>query len=83
LAASQRQIVPLYQLEKSGAFDGKHEDGKAFVLERLAAAASEFRDLIVDAWHSSAETSIGTPPIPLSDIESGKAGAFEPLIGTD
>ena len=83
LAASRKQVVPLYQIEKAGGFDGKHEDGKTFVRERLAAAASELKDLIVDAWHSSAETSIGTPPIALSDTESGKASAFEPLIGND
>src|SRR5271170_1502479 len=45
-----------YQLEKTGAFAGAGTlEGKAFTDERLAAGATELRDLIYSAWVKSAE----------------------------
>jgi hypothetical protein len=83
LGATQRQVVPLYQIEKSGGFDGDHESGKIFVLERLAAAVSELRDMIVDAWRRSGDVSVGYPPIAVRDIESGRTDALDSLRGLD
>jgi hypothetical protein len=45
-----------YQLEKAGAFVGAGTpEGKAFTEERLAAGATELRDMIYSAWVKSAE----------------------------
>jgi len=83
LTATQKQLGPLTRLENSNAFDDNHENGKAFVEERLAAASAELRDLIAEAWRASGELSIGRPPVALRDIESGKIDALGPLLGTD
>jgi hypothetical protein len=49
-------VEKTYQLEKDGAFAGAGTpEGKAFTDERLAAGASELRDLIYSAWVKSAE----------------------------
>jgi hypothetical protein len=53
-------VETTYRLEKSGAFAGKGTpQGKALVDERLAAAATELRNLIYTAWIRSAD------PIPV------------------
>ena len=83
LAATQKDVTTLYGIEKSGGFDGRQESGKAFASKRLAAGASELRDLIVDAWRRSAEVSIGYPPVAVRDIESGKINALNVLQGVD
>ena len=45
-----------YQLEKAGAFAGAGTpEGKTFTDERLAAGATELRDMIYSAWVKSAE----------------------------
>jgi hypothetical protein len=45
-----------YQLEKAGAFAGAGTpEGKTFADERLAAGATELRDMIYSAWVKSAE----------------------------
>ena len=45
-----------YQLEKAGAFvDAGTPEGKAFTEERLAAGATELRDMIYSAWVKSAD----------------------------
>jgi hypothetical protein len=44
----------------------------SFVTERLAAGAAQLRDMIIDAWKSSAGSSVGYPAIDIADIESGK-----------
>ena len=49
-------VEPTYELEKTGAFAGAGTpQGKAFVVERMAAGAIELRDLIYSAWVHSAE----------------------------
>jgi len=49
-------VEKTYQLEKAGAFAGTGTPaGKEFVDERLAAGATELRDLIYSAWVKSAE----------------------------
>jgi hypothetical protein len=46
--------------------------GKDFAAERMAAAASELRDLVIDAWRSSADTAVGYPHVKVRDVEAGK-----------
>ncbi len=49
-------VEKTYQLEKAGAFAGAGTaEGKAFADERLAAGATELRDMIYTAWVKSAE----------------------------
>lgn len=56
LRHSNSLVEKTYQLEKTGAFAGAGTpDGKAFVDERLAAGATELRDMIYTAWIKSAE----------------------------
>ena len=49
-------VEKTYQLEKTGGFAGAGTpEGKAFAEERLAAGATELRDMIYSAWVKSAE----------------------------
>jgi hypothetical protein len=56
LRHSNSLVEKTYQLEKAGAFAGAGTpEGKAFTDERLAAGATELRDMIYTAWVKSAE----------------------------
>jgi len=81
LVATQKQVVPLYQTEKAGGVDNAQT--RSFIVQRLAAATSEGRDLIIDAWHASETFSVGNPPIPVRDIEAGNANAYDAVRGVD
>ena len=77
------QVLPLYRLEKAGAFAGPDPRGVAFATERVAAGAAELRDLIVAAWNASAFGAVGYPPTPVTQIEAGQADAYSLLYGDD
>lgn len=79
LTASHQEVVPFYKLEKAGAFKGPTADGKAFTAARIAAGATELRDMIVDAWHASDSQTVGYPGMKVTDIEAGKADPLEEL----
>ncbi len=79
LVGTQAEVVPLYRLEKQGAFAKPTPEGKAFVAEQLARGAAELRDMIVDAWHHSDELGVGYPEKKVSDVEAGKADPYEQL----
>src|SRR5262249_31943252 len=83
LGATQAEVVPFYRLEKAGAFASPTAGGKSFAIARLGAGAAELRDMVIDAWHESANAKIGYPPVLVSDVESGKADALGPLQGED
>jgi hypothetical protein len=56
LRHSNSLVEKTYQLEKAGAFAGAGTpEGKTFTDERLAAGATELRDMIYTAWVKSAE----------------------------
>ena len=56
LRHSHSLMEKTYRLEKAGAFAGAGTpEGKAFAEERLAAGATELRDMIYSAWVKSAE----------------------------
>jgi hypothetical protein len=56
LRHSNSLVEKTYQLEKAGGFSGDGTAaGKAFVEERLAAGATELRDMIYSAWRMSGE----------------------------
>lgn len=57
LRHSNTLVEKTYELEKAGAFSGEGTpEGKAFAVERLAAGATELRDIIYTAWVRSADS---------------------------
>ncbi len=70
LRHSATLVEQTYALEKVGGFAGTGTpEGKQFAEQRLAAGASELRDLIYAAWTKSAE------PVPEQHHEEEKAGS--------
>ncbi|MGH7728248.1 MAG: S1/P1 Nuclease, partial [Vulcanimicrobiaceae bacterium] len=61
LRATNREVLPLYDLAKQDAFARGSPAAIAFVDARLAAGASELRDLVADAWDASAAEKVGYP----------------------
>ncbi len=83
LQKTYAQVVPFYELEKAGGFTDGDPRGRAFAAARLAAAASELRDMVVEAWRASAYGTIGFPPTPVRDVEAGRAPAYDLLYGAN
>ncbi len=56
LRASHALVEQVYRIEKAQGFEGAgNSDSKQFVASRLAAGASELRDMIATAWQQSAK----------------------------
>ena len=73
LRHSNTLVEKTYQLEKAGAFSGEGTpEGKAFAVERLAAGATELRDIIYTAWVRSADPG---PPREEKSAPQGKPPA--------
>jgi hypothetical protein len=83
LAATNQTVRPLYQLYKDGGFKKGDARGRDFATARLAAAASELRDDIIDAWRASATSDVGWPAVKVADVVSGKIDPFDSLFGED
>ena len=83
LTATNGQVVPLYRLQKTGAFVGADPRGRSFATARLGAGATELRDLIVLAWRASATESVGWPAIKPSDVISGQIDPYNSMYGSD
>lgn len=83
LVATQKQVINLYRIEKSGGLAGDTSEDRSFVVARLAAATSGLRDLILDAWRVSGGFSVGSPAIAVRDIEAGKTNGFASMRGSD
>jgi hypothetical protein len=83
LRETHSQLIPLLGLDKEGAFSENTPAGNDFAASRIASAVSELRDMIISAWRMSAESTVGYPPIPLPDIESGKTNPFRQMQGLD
>jgi hypothetical protein len=64
-------VPAVYRLEAAGGIDAHSPAATSLVLDRLAAGAAEMRNLIADAWHASANASVGYPGISVHDVESG------------
>lgn len=78
-----KQAVPLYVLWKDGGFKDGDARGVTFVEDRLAAGASELRDLYVLAWRDSADSKVGWPAVSVADVVAGKADAWDAMRGKD
>jgi hypothetical protein len=84
LEQSLAELRPFYVLEKAGAFKPGEAKGRAFAAERLATAAGELRDLIIAAWEESAKAAVNNyPPVPVVEIEAGRADAYDVLHGVN
>jgi hypothetical protein len=83
LMTTTAQVIPLYELHKAGAFSGDDPKGKEFAAERMAAAASELRDMIIDAWRTSADAAVGYPKVMVRDVEAGTVIPIAELKGRD
>jgi hypothetical protein len=83
LAATNAEVLPLYRLDKAGAFVHASPEGRAFVAARLAVGAAMLRDMVVDAWRASAEASVGYPAVKVADVLAGKLDPYDSLFGLD
>ena len=84
LEQSRAELRPFYALEKAGGFKPGDPRGRAFTTGRLALAAGELRDLIAQAWRESATAAVNNyPPVPVAEIEAGRADAYDTLHGRD
>lgn len=83
LIVTSKTVEPFYQLYKDGAFNPGDARGVAYATERLAAGASELRDLVVLAWRASAQSDVGFPTVKVADVEAGKVDPYDALIGID
>ncbi|MET0293708.1 MAG: S1/P1 Nuclease, partial [Phenylobacterium sp.] len=83
LLASEKQVRPLYELRKAGALAAGDPRGTAFAADRLAVGASELRDLIVEAWRTSANVEVGWRPVKVSDVLAGRVDPYVALQGVD
>jgi len=70
LKATLAGVPVVYKLENDGGIDGRSPAAKAFVLARLAAGATELRNLIAEAWSESATHPVGYPAAPASTFET-------------
>ncbi len=77
LTGTFEQVVPLYALEKGGAFRAPTGEGIRFATAALARGTAELRDLIVMAWKDSDNAGVGYPAIKITDLEKGGAAAFK------
>ncbi len=83
ILGSHVNVELLYKLEKQHSFSKHNPDGVAFVAARLAIAATDVRDMTVDAWRASADMGVGYPMVSVRDIESGKIAPTRAMFGAD
>ena len=76
-------VTPFYELEKAGGFAADDTRGAVFATERVAAGASQLRDLITLAWRASGEGSIGWPAVKVAEVETGAVDPWLSMIGED
>lgn len=74
-------VPAVYELEAAGGIDAHSPAASALVLDRLAAGASEMRDLILAAWQTSADAKVGYPGVAVRDIESGAVAPTRARVG--
>jgi hypothetical protein len=74
LAVAATLVDKTYALEKAGALDTPTAEAKDFVAQRLADAASQLRDMVIDSWREAGTASLGYKiKTPVADYEAGKA----------
>jgi hypothetical protein len=83
LKTTLAEVRPFYVLEKAGGFRDTDARGAGFVIARLAAGASELRDLYILAWRDSADDNIGWPIVKVAEVEAGTADPWLAMYGED
>ncbi|WP_372706827.1 S1/P1 Nuclease [Brevundimonas sp.] len=83
LKTTLAEVTPFYRLEKAGGFRDADPRGATFATARLAAAASELRDMIATAWRASADVSIGWPAVKVAEVQAGTADPWLAMYGED
>jgi hypothetical protein len=83
LTATGQQVIPFYEMEKAGGLAPGDPRGTAFAVDRLAAGASELRDVVVEAWRASANRTVGWKPIAVQDVLAGRIDPYPALYGID
>jgi hypothetical protein len=83
LAQTAASVVPFYEMQKAGGLGGPNPAGRAFTVGRVAAGASELRDLTVAAWKASAKGSIGYPALGVDQVVNGGLDPYDALYGED
>lgn len=83
LTRTETFVIPFYEMEKAGGLKPGDPRGTAMATERMAAGASELRDLIVEAWKASANVKIGWRPVAVQDVLAGKVDPYPGLYGID
>ncbi len=83
LKTTLAEVLPFYRLEKAGAFRDAEPRAAGFVIDRLAAGASELRDLYILAWRDSADDEIGWPKVSVAEVEAGTADPWLAMYGDD
>ena len=83
LSATNGQVVALYTLDKAGGFARGDSRGRSFAAARLAAGASQLRDLVIEAWRASEASQVGWPAVKVADVEAGKVDPWDALYGSD
>ena len=73
LLRNHEQVLPLYRLEKTGAFKGSDPAGPAYLAKLLGQGASDLRDMIADAWKESPAIAINSAGVICDDVVTGKA----------
>ena len=76
-------VIPFYELEKAGGLSPGDSRGPAFATDRMAAGASQLRDLIVEAWQASVDRRVGWKPVAVRDVLAGKVDPYPALYGVD
>ncbi len=80
LAATAATVPHVYQIEAQGGWDSGSPAAIALVDSRLAAGASELRDLIALAYDDSINIEIGYPASPVQAIVDGRANAGDSVF---
>jgi hypothetical protein len=83
LLATNKLVIPFYEMEKAGGLEPGDPRGKAFAVQQLAAGASELRDYVTEAWRASLDRNVGWKPIAVKDVLAGKVDPYPALYGID
>jgi hypothetical protein len=83
LAQTGTFVIPFYEMEKAGGLAQGDPRGAALATERMAVGASELRDLIVEAWRTSANVKVGWRPVAVQDVLAGRVDPYPALYGID
>ena len=88
LHSTWSEVLPTYQLEKKVGYTVASPQATAYVAGRIAAGASELRDLVVDAWKASETASAGyagrdKPAVTLQNVQSGAVDPWDAIYGTN